>query len=729
MSTVEEFPLAARRPTEYDLLLAGGPTVLEAFPAAAYLCDAAGVLVSYNSEAARLWGRAPDLQSQERFCGSHRLFLPDQTPLPHEHCPMAAAVIQGTETRNAEVVIERPDGSRCTVMVNIRPLKNHRGEIQGAVNCFQDITARKAMEQELRDRNRDLEDFFENSAVGLHVVSGEGIILRANKAELEMLGYTAEEYVGRHIAEFHADAPVIGEILQRLALGQQLVRQPARLRAKDGSIKHVLITSNGRFAEGRMMNTRCFTSDVTDLYQAEHALRDSEGRLAATYNAATIGISEADEHGNLLRVNDAFCKMLGRTREQLLSMNFADYTHESDRANDLSHYARQVRGEIPSYAIRKRAYRIDGTMLYLDVHSSSVRDANGRFQYGVRVLQDVTAAQNAENRLRESERQMRDLLEALPAAVYTTDAAGRITFYNKAAVEMAGRTPSAGEQWCVTWRLYTPDGVPLPHDQCPMAIALKEDRPVRGAEAIAERPDGTRVPFVPFPTPLHDADGKLIGAINMLVDISDRKHAENRQKVLIDELNHRVKNTLATVQSLAMQTARHAGSLPGFVDKFQARLMALARAHDLLTESRWEHAPLQALASQLLAPMADAAPGRVSIGGPPIALTPRAAVALTMAINELATNAAKYGSLSSDEGTLLLQWSLRDSPEGRAMLAIEWREHGGPAVLAPTRRGFGRRLMQRCIETDLRGSLDLNFDAEGLRCQMMIPIASCAANV
>ena len=100
-----------------------------------------------------------------------------------------------------------------------------------------------------------------------------------------------------------------------------------------------------------------------------------------------------------------------------------------------------------------------------------------------------------------------------------------------------------------------------------------------------------------------------------------------------------------------------------------------------------------------------------------------------MAINELATNAAKYGALSSDQGTLLLQWSLRDGPEGRTMLALEWREHGGPAVLAPTRRGFGGRLMQRCIETDLRGSLDLNFDAEGLRCQMMVPLASCAANV
>jgi len=102
----------------------------------------------------------------------------------------------------------------------------------------------------------------------------------------------------------------------------------------------------------------------------------------------------------------------------------------------------------------------------------------------------------------------RELLDALPAAIYTTDAAGRITSFNQAAVEFSGRTPEIGsDQWCVTWRLYWPDGRPMAHGECPMAIALKEDRPIRGGEAIAERPDGTRVPFMAYPTPLHDASG------------------------------------------------------------------------------------------------------------------------------------------------------------------------------------------------------------------------------
>jgi two-component system, chemotaxis family, CheB/CheR fusion protein len=120
-----------------------------------------------------------------------------------------------------------------------------------------------------------------------------------------------------------------------------------------------------------------------------------------------------------------------------------------------------------------------------------------------------------------------NLLDVLPAAIYTTDEAGRITYYNQSAAELWGHSPRLGEAtFCGSWKLYHMDGTPMAHDECPMAVALKSGLPIRGMEAIAERPDGTRVPFVPYPTPLHDADGRLAGAVNMLVDVSDRKRAE-----------------------------------------------------------------------------------------------------------------------------------------------------------------------------------------------------------
>jgi PAS domain S-box-containing protein len=718
MSIVEEFPAAARRLTEFEALTAAAPTVLDAIPGAVYICDQDGWLVRYNSEAAELWGQTPSVgDHRHRFCGSHALFLPDGTPLAHDVCPMAKAVLAGASTRNAEVVIERPDGSRVTALVNIRALKDHEGRIEGAINCFHDISAHKELEETIQQKNADLEDFFENSAIGLHIVGGDGIILRANKAELALLGYTAEEYIGRHIAEFHVDAPVIGDILHKLSCGEKLDRYPARLRAKDGSVKQVLITSNSRFEDGKFVSTRCFTTDVTDLREAETARRESDERLAATYEAATIGIAEADRDGHLLRVNDTLCKMLGRSRDELLNMRFFDYTQDDDRQEDAALYARQIAGQIDNYVLRKRAMRPDGSTVYLDVHSSSVLDAEGSFRYGVRVLQDVTVAKQMEDQIRESEQHLRDLLEALPAAVYTTDATGRITFFNQAAVEMSGRTPEVGDMWCVTWRLYNSDGTPLPHDQCPMAVALKENRPIRGVEAIAERPDGTRIPFIPYPTPLHDAEGKLIGAINMLVDITERKHAENRQKLLIDELNHRVKNTLATIQSLAGQTARHANGLEDFSRRFEARLLALSRAHDLLTRRHWEGASLDSLTREVLMAMAGNAARHVEIGGPVVDLDSRAALSLTMVLNELATNAIKYGALSSEGGMLSVAWRLEGS-RLQPRLILEWRERGGPPVAPPTRRGIGTRLMERCIERDLGGQLDLAFEPSGVVCRI-----------
>ena len=139
-----------------------------------------------------------------------------------------------------------------------------------------------------------------------------------------------------------------------------------------------------------------------------------------------------------------------------------------------------------------------------------------------------------------AEDHFRQLLDALPVAIYTTDAAGRITFYNRAAVEFAGREPALGkDHWCVTWRLYWPDGSPLPHDECPMAVALREGRPIRGVEAVLERPDGTRVNFLPYPTPLFDASGDLVGGVNMLVDITDRKQGEQALQRLNEALEQR----------------------------------------------------------------------------------------------------------------------------------------------------------------------------------------------
>jgi PAS domain S-box-containing protein len=269
-----------------------------------------------------------------------------------------------------------------------------------------EVAEHRETEAALRKSESNLRDFLENATIGMHWVGHDGRILWANRSELNLLGYTAEEYVGQHISEFHVDAPVIEDILQRLGGGEVLREYEARLRCKDGSVRHVVIDSSALFEDGKFVHTRCFTRDISD---------------------------------------------------------------------------------------RKKV----------------------------------------EDQLRESERRLREMIDLLPAAIYTTDAEGRLTHFNPAAVEFSGRVPQLGtDQWCVSWKMFLPDGTPLPHDQCPMAIVLKEGRVIDGAECIAERPDGKRVWFTPYPRPLHDGEGRIVGGMNMLLDITERKAAERATGLL-----------------------------------------------------------------------------------------------------------------------------------------------------------------------------------------------------
>ena len=321
---------------------------------------------------------------------------------------------------------------------------------------------------------------------------------------------------------------------------------------------------------------------------------------------------------------------------------------------------------------------------------------------------------------RESERRFRSLLGALPVAVYTTDTAGRITFYNEAAAELWGHRPELGKsEWCGSWRLLFPDGTPMRHDECPMAIALREARALTG-EAIAVRPDGVQVPFAAYPKALFDESGALIGAVNTLVDITHRKAHEERQRLLVNELNHRVKNTLATVQSIALQSLR--GCPDEQLEWFQGRLVALSEAHDVLTGQDWQGAYLHELLSRVIAPLRVPTERRFAISGPDLYLSPRMALSLSLALHELCTNAAKYGALSNCEGRVLIAWSITGS-NGSARLRLRWEEQGGPPVQAPTARGFGSRLISRGVAHELSAEVRLDFPLTGVICEINAPLS------
>ena len=162
--------------------------------------------------------------------------------------------------------------------------------------------------------------------------------------------------------------------------------------------------------------------------------------------------------------------------------------------------------------------------------------------------------------LRLGDARFRELVQALPTALFTTDAAGRITFYNEAAGALWGSKPELGDaQWCWgSWKQYWPDGKAITRADSPIALALETGQPLKDVEVISERPDGTRVSLLVYPTPLRDAAGEVVGTVNILVDISERRRAEEQQKLLLDESIHRIKNTLATVQAMAKRKTKYA---------------------------------------------------------------------------------------------------------------------------------------------------------------------------
>ena len=305
------------------------------------------------------------------------------------------------------------------------------------------------------------------------------------------------------------------------------------------------------------------------------------------------------------------------------------------------------------------------------------------------------------------------LVNLIDIAVYTTDRDGAVTLFNDAAVAFWGQRPVIGDaRWCGAYKLYTADGEFLPHDRCPMAVALREQRPIRGVEAIAERPDGTRVPFIPHPTPIFDEKGVCVGAVNVLVDITERKEAEKRRLLLTREVDHRAKNLLAVVRSLVRMTKHD--DPRRFAEALDGRLAALANAHTLLAADGWQGAELHAVAERELA----AYPGRAVFLGPVARLAPAAVQPVAMLLHELATNACKHGALSAPNGRVHLTWEQEED----GGLRLHWRESGGPKVREPERKGFGSRMIGS-LARQLQGEVAKDWRPDGLRCTATVAAA------
>jgi PAS domain S-box-containing protein len=243
-----------------------------------------------------------------------------------------------------------------------------------------------------------------------------------------------------------------------------------------------------------------------------------------------------------------------------------------------------------------------------------------------------------------------------------------------------------------------------------------------GSEILYRRKDDSEFWAALLITPVRDEDRNIVQYFASFVDMTRHKDQDAQSRRLIDELNHRVKNTLATVQSIVWQALRTATDPKSAQAAIESRLFALSRSHDLLTRENWKSAALADVLNDALEPfrIAGGLSSRIVIKGEHVRFPPRAALSLGIAFNELATNALKYGALSNVEGTLMVDWKIEPSPDGDR-LALRWQEKDGPVVAPPSRKGFGSRMIEQGLARELEGTAHLDYRAEGLVCTIDIP--------
>lgn len=339
------------------------------------------------------------------------------------------------------------------------------------------------------------------------------------------------------------------------------------------------------------------------------------------------------------------------------------------------------------------------------------------------IAQDVTDRRLADNALRASERRLSLATEAAGLGIWDWDLAANTMVYSHQAKAICGFALDEPVTYEMVRQVTHPEDYPRTSAMAGRAMdpALRENIPY---EYRIVRPDGAvrwvlahgEAVFDDTPTGL--AAVRYVGAIQ---DITDRTRAAERRQFLINELNHRVKNTLATVQSIAQQTLRPGQPALEARQLLTSRLIALSGAHDILTRENWETADLRDIVAQTLRPYEPEVGTRFEVEGPGLHVAPKAAVALAMALHELATNAVKYGALSNEQGSVSILWALA-SQGGDPRLILDWRERDGPPVVAPTRRGFGSRLLLQGLTADLGAAAQMDFAPTGLVCRIDAPL-------
>jgi PAS domain S-box-containing protein len=488
------------------------------------------------------------------------------------------------------------------------------------------------------------------------------------------------------------------------------IHEPVPRRWSDGDV---------RLAEDTAQRTWA----AVERAQAEAALRESETQFRLMADAAPQIVWITDAEGRAEFFNRQWSDYTGAPYEPTTAADVAaNFVHPDDAALTMERFdeARRTGG---TFLVEHRIRSKDGGYRWFLVRGEPHRDAgSGEIVRWFGASVDIHDRRRAEAALLEREERLRLIVEnARDYAIFTADSEGRIDTWLPGAARIFGwsEEEAVGRPTAMT---FTPEdqeeGGPA------MELATAREEGVAPSIRWHLRKDGSRVFIEGSATALRRSDGSIRGFLKIGQDVTERRTGEERQALLAREVDHRAKNALAVVQTMLRLT--RADDVPSFARAVEGRVTALARAQTLLAEERWNGAALYSMLRSELAPFM--AGQRADLGGPPVVLSPGVAQPLAMAVHELATNAAKHGALSAPEGRLSVSWSLEGGAGG--MLRLRWAEAGGPPVAgAPTRRGFGSRVLEGTVHRQLGGVVVLSWARTGLVCDIEVPLGGRPAPV
>jgi PAS domain S-box-containing protein len=700
----------------------------------------------------------------ERPDGSRVRFMPFPTPLRDADGALTGAVnmlVDITDRRQAEECIQESE------------TRYHR-IFEGARVALweEDFSAVMALLDELRRHGvTDIRGHFESNPEALAKAIAAVRIADVNSYALELFEAPRKDELLRSLDRIFLPAtqPVFLEELVTLAEGGRRFQSDAILQTLQGRKLEVVLTI--AFDGARCERTLISILDISAMKAAQRSLRDQKQRLKILNRVARSISSDLDLERIVQSVTDiametagakfgAFLYSLpgeqnesyvlyatsGAEREAFAKLDLPHSTALSDatfrggspvRSDDIRRHLREgeesphlaVNGDLPvvSYLavpVISRTGQLHGGLFFGHDEPAAFTQEAEDIVVGI-AAQAAIAIDNARlmrgarldniqrNRAEDDTRRLAAIIENSDDAIISKNLDGVITSWNKGAERLFGYTSDEATGRPVTM-LMPPDRI----DEEPGIIArIRRGERIEHYDTVRRRKDGSLVDISLTVSPIKDAEGRVIGASKIARHIGDRKRAEQQQQLLVGEIKHRIKNTLATVQAIARQTLQ--GTPVEEREAFIARLMALANAHDLLTLERWNRADLRDVVDRALKPFEEKHKARFLIHGPDEAwLDAQRASLLTMALHELATNAIKYGSLSNAYGIVRLTWDV--STEGEIQKAkLIWRELGGPLVVPPERKGFGSFLIERALQGGGGGS-KLDFNPNGLICTLEV---------